>query len=92
MMITFEWDKNQANIKKHGISFERAKAIFENPTASWVDDRQEYNEMREISLGIIDDAVVIAVVHTDRKDNIRIISARLANKEERKKYDDATKR
>jgi len=93
-MIEFEWDKNKnkANITKHGISFERAKSIFDNPTVDSVDTRKEYGEVREKSIGLMDNVVVVVIVHTDRKGKIRIISARIANKEERQNYEKATKR
>lgn len=93
-MIEFEWDenKNKTNIKKHGISFERAKSIFDNPTVDSIDTRKEYGEIREKSIGLMDNVVVVVVVHTDRKSKIRIISARIANKEEKQNYEKATKR
>lgn len=84
----FEWDeeKNRANLEKHGISFEEASLIFEGRIVSWADDRRDYGELRTVSLGEIDKAVVVVVVHTDRNGNIRIISARLASERERRLY------
>ena len=86
----FEWDekKSTGNLKKHGISFEEASLIFEGPTLSWTDDRIDYGEQRTVSIGLIQGVVAVAVVHTDRKGKTRIISARLANRRERKFYDD----
>ena len=49
-----EWDenKNRANIAKHGIDFEQAKAVFDDPyLLTFVDERFEYGELREISIG-----------------------------------------
>lgn len=87
----FEWDeeKNRTNIEKHGISFEQACRIFEGVTLTAIDDRFEYGEVREISLGMVDGIVVLSVVHTDRNGNTRIISARQANRKERKQYEEA---
>jgi uncharacterized DUF497 family protein len=51
-----------------------------------VDDRFDYGETRRISVGLIGDVVVVVVVHTDREGATRIISARLANRDERKEY------
>ena len=89
--MDFEWDeqKNQANIAKHGISFERAQRIFEGMTVDQVDDRQDYGEERIISLGMIEAILILVVVHTDRNGATRIISARPARRSERKIYEEA---
>ena len=85
---TFEWDeqKNVVNLTKHGISFDEAKLIFDGPVFTWPDKRSDYDEMREISIGMILGLVVVTVVHTDRNGRTRIISARLANRRERRLY------
>lgn len=84
----FEWDekKSAANLVKHGISFEEARLIFEGLTLSWIDGREDYGEVRQISIGLIHNMVAVAVVHTDRNGATRIISARLANRNERRRY------
>lgn len=89
MNIRFEWDaeKNRLNIRKHGISFEQAARIFDGFTVSRVDDRYEYGEAREITLGLLSGVAVLVVIHTDRDGTCRIISARQANRNERKLYD-----
>lgn len=89
-MNSFEWDedKNQANIRKHGVSFARAQKIFSSPVFSWLDDRIDYGEDRYITLGVVDGIAVLVVVHTDENDITRIISARPASKQERKRYYD----
>lgn len=86
--MAFEWnhDKNKINLEKHGISFEEACLVFESDILTWVDNRKNYNEIRKISIGTIDKMLVIVVVHTDRNGLTRIISARTANKKERKLY------
>ncbi|WNZ26120.1 BrnT family toxin [Leptolyngbya sp. NK1-12] len=86
----FEWDehKNRQNLKKHGISFEEAQAIFDGIVFTRFDDRFDYGEVREISIGAIQGVVIIVVIHTERNDVIRIISARLATRKERKDYYD----
>ncbi|MBN9075289.1 MAG: BrnT family toxin [Rhizobiales bacterium] len=88
--MRFEWDerKNALNLAKHGISFEEACLIFEGPVVSRTDDRTDYGEQREVSIGAIGDIVVVTVVHTDREGVIRLISARLANRRERRLYDE----
>lgn len=92
--MKFEWDenKNQTNIKKHGISFEQAQTVFNSEILTRIDDRYDYGEIREISLGQIGGEVIVAVVHTKRNDNIRIISARKTNKKERKVYNEYTRK
>ena len=87
----FEWDekKNRANVEKHGVSFKTASRIFEGSVLSAIDDRTDYGEVREISIGAIDGIVVLVVVHTDRDGKTRIISARRANRTERQRYDEA---
>lgn len=92
--MNFEWDenKNATNLKKHGISFEEAALIFKGIVWSRLDSREDYGEVREISTGLIGSRAVAVVVHTDRSNTIRIVSARLANKTERKAYNDYYKK
>lgn len=73
----FEWDekKNKLNI--------------ETPVLTTIDDRGDYGEVREISIGTIEGIVFLTVVHTDRHDKTRIISARRASRAERKRYEEA---
>jgi uncharacterized protein len=86
-MDRFEWDpaKNAANIKKHGLSFEEAATIFDGPVLSGRDDSAD--EPREKSFGLIGGVVVACVIHSERDDRIRIISARKATANERKLFD-----
>ncbi|TRD17295.1 BrnT family toxin [Palleronia caenipelagi] len=86
--MQFEWDdeKNQRNIEKHGVSFELAIQIFDHPRLDRVDDRRDYGETRTISLGIVENVVVLTVVHTARDGRTRLISARRASRKERALY------
>ena len=86
--MKFEWDeaKNQANITKHGISFEQARQIFDGLVWTSVDDRFDYGEARFITIGALKKATVVVVAYTDRAGVTRIISARRANRTERKRY------
>ena len=88
--MEFDWDaaKSEANSNKHGISFDEAQDIFDGPVLTWVDDRQDYGENRHISLGALSPSAVLVVIHTERGDKIRLISARKANRRERKVYHD----
>ncbi len=87
----FEWGeaKNRQNIQKHGIGFARASKIFDGPTLEAVDDRADYGELRIKSLGLLDGLLLLAVIHTDRNGVKRLISARVANRKERHRYDEA---
>ena len=92
-MSRFEWDedKSRANRRKHGISFEEAATIFDGPVLSLEDDSAP-SEVRERSYGLIGGAVVACVIHTDRDDTIRIISARKATPNERTLFNAYLKR
>ena len=85
--ICFEWDddKNELNKKKHGISFETAALIFEDENrVEKYDYTHSQDEDRYISIGMINK--ILTVVHTDRSDAVRIISARLADAGEKEQY------
>ena len=87
--MRFEWDddKNESNIKKHGIDFEDAKDIFKHPMLAMEDTRDSYGEERWVGLGWIK-LLLGVVVYVERYDDvIRIISARKATKLERKYYE-----
>lgn len=88
----FEWDdnKNSLNVEKHGIDFYQAKSIFFGVTVSREIVKSNINEKRFITFGKLENIILIAVVHTDRNGNIRIISARTASKKERRIYEKAT--
>lgn len=90
----FVWNekKNQINLQKHGVNFEVAKLIFDDPhLISVLDERFKYREERWHSIGSAAGIVLIFVAHTlEENENgeeiIRIISARKANKSERQRY------
>lgn len=88
--MEFEWDetKNQQNQQKHRISFEEAQEIFLGVVFTFISNKLDYSESREVSIGKIQNVVVIAVVHTNREGKIRIISARKATPKERRTYYD----
>ena len=88
--MEYEWDpaKSEANLNKHGISFDEARYIFDGPTLTRIDDREDYGERRFISLGAISREATFVVVHTERGNRVRLISARKASRIERKVYRD----
>jgi uncharacterized DUF497 family protein len=84
----FEWDdaKAAANLAKHGVSFEQARDAFDDPFAiDFVDDREDYGELRLILIGMVENRLLVAA-HTMRNDKVRIISAREAEPHERRRY------
>lgn len=86
--MEFEWDenKNQSNIRKHGISFMDAINVFLDPyRIEREDDRMDYGEVRFQVIGMVSGRLLF-VVYTYRNGNIRIISARRANRNERRRY------
>lgn len=87
--MKFEWDeeKNIINKKKHNISFETAAHVFDDPECiEMYDFEHSTNEDRYIALGVVGGALF--VVYTERKEAIRLISARLATNAERRLYYD----
>jgi uncharacterized DUF497 family protein len=94
MTPEFEWDAAKAidNLKKHGVAFEEAVAVFADPLASIFDDPDHSDgERRELIIGHSDKARVIVVSFTDRDGRNRIISARPATARERRDYEQHTK-
>ncbi|MEH2274695.1 MAG: BrnT family toxin [Nostoc sp.] len=85
--MEFEWDetKRLANLRKHGIDFVNVPMVFDGDIVSVEDDRFSYQEQRFITLGLLQGRV-IAIVHTERENRIRIISARKATKYEQRTY------
>jgi uncharacterized DUF497 family protein len=91
--MEFEWDpsKASANFKKHGVSFEEAKTVFDNPLAVIFDDEiHSIDEQREIIIGHSQRNRLLLIAFTERSTNIRIISARLATRKEREDYEQNT--
>ena len=86
--MDFEWDvdKNKANIKKHGISFELAAKVFldSKRIERYDAEHSSIEEQRYKTIGMVNK--VVTVIYTERKTAIRIISARLAEQEEIDEY------
>jgi hypothetical protein len=86
----FEWDdeKAESNLKKHDVSFEEAATIFNDPKIATISDPDHSeDEERYVSIGKSFIKRLLTVIHTYRKERIRLISARKASKAEKKKYD-----
>jgi uncharacterized protein len=94
-MITWDEKKSRSNLKKHGVSFQAAQFVFEDPLHVSRQDRIEDGEHRWQTLGMIDGVLLILVAHTWHEtdtggEHIRIISARRATRIERKIYEQDT--
>jgi len=90
-MTEFEWDPEKAanNLRKHGISFVEATVFFDALSVTIPDPSHSTEEDRFVITGVSNRQRILVVVHADRGDRIRIISARLASSSERKKYESA---
>jgi hypothetical protein len=90
--MLFEWDevKNRRNLRKHKISFESAKLVFEDQNALDDREREVDDEERWQTVGVIGGSMTVVVAYTYREEHgeeiIRIISARKASPSERKAY------
>lgn len=90
----FSWDeaKSRGNLRKHGVSFEAAKLVFDDPLHLTRRDRVENGEQRWQTIGLAGGVVLLLVAHAvyeeaNGQEHIRIISARRATKLERKIYE-----
>lgn len=89
--MKFEWDTNKAisNLRKHKISFDEASTALSDPmAATGADPDHSIGELRYITFGISERGRLLVVAHTEQSDTVRIISARLASKRERKIYEE----
>lgn len=85
----FEWDdaKAEANLRKHKISFRAASRVFDDPLVLIEQDcSEDYGEDRFLAVGLVE-GLLMTVAYTERGDRVRIISARKANTNERRAYD-----
>ena len=91
MALTFEWDlrKAEQNFKKHGVTFEEAATVFSDGLSlTIVDPIHSEKEERYVTIGKSLTGKLLVVVHTDRGENIRIISSRVATRHERQTYEE----
>ena len=88
--MRFEWDSEKAvaNLRKHRISFDEAATAFFDPLSMTIPDPDHsVGERRFITMGASSSGRLIVVAHTERGSTLRIISARLVNASERKRYE-----
>jgi len=89
--MRIEWNPNKAksNLRKHKVSFEEAATAMGDPlAATGADPEHSVTEDRYITFGVSARGRLLVVAHTDEYETIRIISARLASKGERKLYEE----
>ncbi len=86
----FEWDstKANANFEKHGVTFEEAATVFNDPLAAVMEDQDHsLAEHRYLILGTSYRGRLLVIAHVERSETIRLISARLARRSERLCYE-----
>ena len=91
MSIEFEWDQNKAasNLLKHGVSLDEAKTVFDDPLyVDFYDPDHSYNEHRYIIIGHSLKNRLLIVAYAERKNKVRLISAREATRREQKVYEE----
>ena len=89
MSAEFDPKKDEANIKKHGVSLSEGDGVLNDPLALTVEDDHAEGEQRFVTIGMNAFGFLMVVVHTDRVDGSRIISARKADPKERRNYEKA---
>lgn len=90
--MAFEWDagKAEGNYRKHGVRFAEAEPVFDDDDAITIrDEDSDPHEVRFVSIGTGAKERVLVVVYCYRGENIRIISARLAEPPERSRYEES---
>jgi hypothetical protein len=88
-VFKFEWDyrKAESNVLKHGVSFDEAVTVFADEMAlTFSDSDHSETEDRSRTYGISNKGRLLVVVHTERKNNVRLISARKATRYEKTIY------
>jgi len=91
MALTFEWDeeKSKGNLRKHGVTFEEAKTVFNDPFAMTISDpKDSLQEDRNIDMGMSSHGRILVVWYTERGRNIRIIGSRKATRKQRQEYEE----
>jgi uncharacterized DUF497 family protein len=89
--MKIEWDPKKAklNLRKHRVSFEEAATALSDPmAATGADPDHSITEERYVTFGVSERGRLLVVAHTDERETIRIISARIASKGERELYEE----
>ncbi|NLF42118.1 MAG: BrnT family toxin [Bacteroidales bacterium] len=85
--MKFAWDeqKRKKTLNERGLDFADARKVFIGPVFTFEDERFDYGEKRLVTLGLLDDQVVV-IVHTETAKEIRVISMRKGTPNEQKIY------
>lgn len=89
--MKFEWDNNKAvsNFSKHGVSFDEAKTVFDDPLyVDFYDPDHSDDEKRYLIVGESNLGRLLIVSYTERKEAIRVISVRKVTRSEREAYEE----
>jgi uncharacterized protein len=89
--MEFEWNPEKAaiNLEKHDVSFPEASTVFEDALSfTFPDPDHSIGEERYVIIGMSELGRLLIVSHTDRENRIRIISARSANRQEKRFYEE----
>jgi uncharacterized DUF497 family protein len=93
MLSGFEWDpaKAASNLEDHGVSFEEAATVFDDPLSLTVyDPDHSEDEARFVTIGQSKQRTLLVVCHCDRENRIRIINSRFPSSRERRTYESDT--
>jgi len=87
--MAYQWDRDKAaaNLRKHGIDFADAVSVFSDDLAITIPD-ERFDEERFVTIGVDAFGRILVVVYTMREDEIRVISARKATRQERQQYEE----
>jgi uncharacterized DUF497 family protein len=91
--MEFEWNPDKAglNVEKHGVSFQEAATVFNDPlSVTFPDPDHSIGENRYVIIGVSRVGQLLVVAHTDRGEKVRIISARRATRQERRFYEEGS--
>jgi uncharacterized DUF497 family protein len=89
--VEFEWDPDKAaeNSRKHQVTFEEARTVFQDAMARTLPDPvHSFGEVRELTLGYSTRGRLLLVSHTERQGRVRIISVRRVTRQERRLYEE----
>ncbi|GMR07960.1 MAG: BrnT family toxin [Gammaproteobacteria bacterium] len=88
MGVNWDPEKAKSNYKKHGVHFSDAESVLYDPCALTIEDENSEGEHRYVSIGLDAISRILVIVYAQISDDIRLISARKAGKNERSNYEE----
>ena len=91
LAVVFTWDRHKAerNVQKHGVHFSEGCSVLDDPlSTTFPDEDHPADEQRFVTVGMSESFRLMVVVHTDRGNTVRMISARVATRRERQFYEE----